>query len=429
MTSCNGGANGWQAQGEQGRHGSPAPPMAQRLRWRRIGQQVIGLALTLGLGCQPGLSLAQHPPRASDVRVARALMPRTVRKGALLWQSQVGGDRFSGPVFYDHQLFLTTQHSHNNGAIGGSHLLALDVRGGKIKWSLEHRSPLTRPTMASGKVVIADEAGVVEAFDSRSSASRWHVTLSGPIKLAPVAVGASETALDKVLVATGNHVVGLELSSGKTLWQVQTPSPVQWLGAATAGGGRGVVVLEDGQVLGLDARDGKVGWTFTELGGGRVMAAVSDGLVVVGGRAPSVQGLDVVNGSRRWTSNLTAPLDAAPLADAGRVALSLSSHSVTVLSLDNGHSRWSMKHEEPVSPLLLAAEATLIVKSGTGMVSLLDLDSGRMLWRIESDKTVLNLPAATDNGLLYFLSAGGILNAAGGPDYNGPPDEDLKLLE
>lgn len=414
-----------------GAYGQPLSGEHQASRVMRVQARAreprFVLCLLLGLLMT---GLAGNPMLARDTKgtIARALMPKAQRSGALLWQSPVGGDRFSGLVYSDKRLFVTTQHVRGDGAFLNSHLLALDVKGGRVKWSIEKKAPLSRPLVVGEKLIVADEAGNVSAIDVRSSAERWSTPLGELTHLTPVVLGVADASQERVIVATDKSIQALQLSTGQRLWRQELTAPVQFIAATSVQGGTVIEVLADGSLTAVDARDGKPRWSAAEKVHGRALAALSGEWLVVGGREDQVYGIRLTTGATVWTARLSAPLSSAPLVDSGFVALPLTDHTVTVLKLDSGKSLWGYKQEESVNPLLLAAESTLVVKSGPSLISLMDLGTGRLLWKLQTDKPVLNLPAATDDGLIYFLTAGGMLYAAGGPDYNGPPDPDERLL-
>ncbi|MBM3779777.1 MAG: hypothetical protein FJW23_16305 [Acidimicrobiia bacterium] len=165
--------------------------------------------------------------RAGGDEVVRA---HDVADGRTLWETRYAapftenaGTRTHGPgpkstpLFHDGRLFTL--------GIGGV-VSAFDAADGRLLWQkpAPEKQPLYGTAMsavAEGDLVVfhvgGEDAGALTAFDTRTGEVRWAWTGDGPSYGSPVI--ATFGQVRQVVAVTQRFVVGVELSSGRLLWQ------------------------------------------------------------------------------------------------------------------------------------------------------------------------------------------------------------------
>lgn len=111
------------------------------------------------------------------------------------------------------------------------------------------------PTIINGRVYLASASGTVEARDAANGRTLWRVDTKSPISAGP---GAGEGL---VLVGTRDaHILALDAGNGQQRWKVRVGSEV----LAVPRIGSGVVVAHslDGKLVGLDADTGAQRWSY-----------------------------------------------------------------------------------------------------------------------------------------------------------------------
>lgn len=111
------------------------------------------------------------------------------------------------------------------------------------------------PAIVGGRVYLASASGTVEARDAANGRTLWRVNTKSPISAGP---GAGEGL---VLVGTKDaHILALDAANGQQRWKVRVGSEV----LAVPRIGSGVVVAHslDGKLVGLDADTGAQRWSY-----------------------------------------------------------------------------------------------------------------------------------------------------------------------
>ncbi|GDY11892.1 hypothetical protein LBMAG53_07700 [Planctomycetota bacterium] len=179
-------------------------------------------------------------------------------------------------------------------------LLCLDAATGKTLWTArwpdeglhfyDHKCCLTNwtPAVADGTVYVLGGTGRLRAVDAATGTVRWQIAVPGLAdslgKMKDEALKAKDlraptrsfchavaTAADLVLVPDGNGpcgIVAIDAATGEVRWRAAQMLP----GAAAMpltfidAGKTFVVGVGSGKMTAIDATDGKVAWTSTEVG-------------------------------------------------------------------------------------------------------------------------------------------------------------------
>ena len=256
--------------------------------------------------------------------------------------------------------YQTSQSIESTAAIVGSRayvgsidslLHAVDIASGERIWVYQATDAIkSSPLVSSGVIYFGDETGVFHAVDAITGERVWTYETEGAVTSSAVRVG------DRVLFGSyDNRLYCVDATGGSEAWKLETDGYVH--AAPTALGDTAVVVsgcdaylrlvdvasgseirrIEAGAyvasslavsgtsgyvgtfgnvVLGVDLAAGAIVWEYESPDRQQpyyASAAVSDGVVVIGGRDRVVHAVNARDGSVRWTHPAGARVDASPV--------------------------------------------------------------------------------------------------------------------
>jgi len=207
----------------------------------------------------------------------------TVRAPAQLWQTELSDNGYAGPAVADGKVFIIDHHGSQDV------VRALDLNNGKEIWhfayddSSEDNFGFARstPAISENCVYTLSKLGTVMCLNTKTGEKVWSRNIikdfagklpQWELAMSPLVDG------DRVILCPGGEnaaVVALNKYSGATLWQgggSDLPgyaTPV----AATFDGVRQYVVLTAARLLGIEADNGKVLWSYPWQTGSDVNAA------------------------------------------------------------------------------------------------------------------------------------------------------------
>jgi outer membrane protein assembly factor BamB len=203
----------------------------------------------------------------------------------------------------------------------------------------------------------------------------------------------------RIYVTTGwGQVLALNAKDGKEIWRVSTGTPLR--GAPTIADGRIFTINVDNSLIALSTADGHRLWSFdgipesAELAGS-ASPAVEGGVVVAPFTSGEIVALRVENGRQVWTDSLAATrrFDAiSTLADIrGRPVISKGrvfavSHSGRMASIDlrTGDRAWEQEIGGTSSPWV-AGDFVYVMSTSAELICLTRAD-GRIRWITQLDR-------------------------------------------
>src|SRR5581483_2450244 len=251
-------------------------------------------------------------------------------------------------------------------------LYALNLADGKEKWKYK-AGAFKAPISVNGATVYAgDEEGVFHAVDAKTGQKRWSFETNSEI------TAGANFAGDRVLIGSHDSTLYcLSARDGKLLWKFKTEGPVN--GSAAVAGNLTFVAGCDSNLHVLDVTTGKEQASI-DLGGqaaatGAVIgdklyvgtmtnlfqavdlkqksliwtyepkraqpffasAAVTDKLVIAGGRDKLIHALDRDKGKPLWTFASKGRFDSSPIVAGKRVYAGSTDGQLYVLDLKTGH--------------------------------------------------------------------------------------------
>jgi outer membrane protein assembly factor BamB len=370
------------------RFGSPLA-MAKHITRREALGRVAAIAAFAGFakrrawGDDATAANSVFPPKGSwpnfrnglDLRgVAETTLPENL---SLLWEREVADGCVSTPAIVVGRAYV--------GTLSGD-LLCLDLADGKEHW--KYRTLVTTDpktfvpgfnspvTVTQDYVLCGDDEGTLHCVDRTTGAKKWTFNSEGLI------VGAASVVGERVVFGShSQYLYGLDLGTGELLWKFDAQGPINgtqaFSGKHTFVTGCSepvlyVVDVETGQqaarapledlliaspaikddilyfgtseglVLALDWQKQQTVWKFEMAQKREVHSApaVTEDLVIIGGRDKTVYALDRKTGEKRWTFATRAAVDNSPVVVGDRVFFGSEDKTLYAVGLKDGVERW-----------------------------------------------------------------------------------------
>ena len=252
------------------------------------------------------------------------------------------------------------------------------------------------PTVTEDSIYLGDEDGIFHAIDRTTGKRRWKFTTGGEIYSS-----AAVTDGRIVFGSYDNNLYCLDLE-GKQVWKFATQGYVHCAPAVVegvtfiagcdehlrtidikTGEQRGELLLESpliaspavigntlyvgtykSEVVAVDWQLGKILWRYQSGDGEyRSSAAVTDKLVIVGGRDKLLHAIDRITGKAAWTFPTRGKIDSSPVVVGDRVFVGSSDGNLYELGLSDGKQRWKFNAGKPISAAPSVGEGVLVVGS------------------------------------------------------------------
>jgi outer membrane protein assembly factor BamB len=277
---------------------------------------------------------------------------------------------------------------------------AIDADG-KASWTFETGKPIkARPAVIGDSIYVASDAGFLYQLDKRNGKERWRAKVdSGSPDRIPTdqpktrwdRYGSSVVAdAKRVFVASrDNNLYALDVASGKELWRVQASD----LMTATPALYKDTVLFADfkGLVQAVGAADGKVRWTFDAKLPVAGDLAIDGDRVFVGSRTYDLFALDARTGRELWKRYYWFSWIESPPVVRNQVVYTGSSDGTGVFAINvaDGSLRW--KAAVPGWAWARTAVDDAVVVAGTvgrgvypgvraGSLVGIERASGKILW-------------------------------------------------
>jgi outer membrane protein assembly factor BamB len=272
------------------------------------------------------------------------------------------------------------------------------VRG---DWSLMEFPPV----LEGGRLFLGTNHGLVLAVDARTGRIAWHRQFAGCVAASP-AVGKGVVYLGFMdpppcRGTAPSFLAALDARTGSTIWRfragvIETPPLLV--------DGRVYFGSWDHRVYAVDARTGRLDWSFTT--GDRVKGGVAFArhTIFAGSYDGRLYALDARSGRLRWSAGAGA-LYATPSVANGRVFVGSTNGRVYAFASTDGRLLWSTATGSYVySPAALAA-GTAYIGSYDHRLYAISQATGRIRWTFDAGAPISGAPTVLA-GLVYFSTCG-----------------------
>ena len=229
--------------------------------------------------------------------------------GQRRWVFKTNGEIKSSPVLVDDRVLVGSYDEH---------LYCLSARDGSLLWKF----PINGPVHCTAGIAegIAYISGCDETFRA--------VRISDGKEIFNISSGAYTGASPALTPGAayfgtfGNEVLGVNLRTRRIAWHYQNPKrQFPFYSSAAVVEGKVIVGGRDKWVHCLNAKTGKVLWTFLTKARVESSPAVASGRVYVGSNDGRFYVLDLNKGTKLWEFLAGAPLSASPAIAAGCVVI------------------------------------------------------------------------------------------------------------
>lgn len=202
---------------------------------------------------------------------------------------------------------------------------------------------------ADGGLYLAAGFAEVVAFDAGTGAERWRTALPTPSRAAPT-VDAGRV----FVITIDNRLLALNAKTGKVNWSFQAPpATAALLGGAAPAASQGAVIAAttSGEIVAFRAANGRITWddaltAVRRLGVAQAIPAVralpviSDGQVIAVGAAGLAAAIDFATGARIWDRAIGGA--ETPAVVGGFIYLITDQPNLTALRRNDGAIAWTI---------------------------------------------------------------------------------------
>jgi outer membrane protein assembly factor BamB len=301
------------------------------------------------------------------------------------WKSNLASTVMSRPVFRNNIIIATTK----NGSLVG-----LNVNGGRL-WqaglgSAARSSPAADNTAAY--VVTVD--GTLYSVDLRSGAIKWKKSVEGPLLFGSEPVVGD----NRIFVATSYGMVQAFSSNGTEVWRHNLEEGI--FSSIIIDDGVLYVGTDRSKVYALNARDGRVRWTFRT--DGRIFMSspkVYRGILFVGCYSGTFFAVDTGSGWLRWKFKAKGAILSTPAFHEDVVYFGSEEGTVYALGIDDGRKLWDFNTKRHIIAGADVFRDSLLIPSGSTLFSI-DAVSGNLNW-METMASGINTPVTVVGNSAY----------------------------
>ena len=210
------------------------------------------------------------------------------------WQSELAGHGQSSPVIVGDRIYLTAVE----GPMKNNNLVSChNLSTGELLWKKSFPSSLLVAnnvyTSRAAPSPSADASGVFAFFESGNLVAlapdgevRWERDLIKDYGkfVGRFGLGGSIAQLDdQIFIVADNdgpsYIAGFDKKTGKTTWKTDRASRISWSSPMMVkiGGQDQIVISSSGSVDGYDPADGKLLWSYDDVGGNTVPSTIDAG--------------------------------------------------------------------------------------------------------------------------------------------------------
>ncbi len=263
---------------------------------------------------------------------------------------------FASPAVRDGRVFV--------GDLDGV-FYAIDARSGKILWKYQTQAEINSSANFYKDVVLfGSQDGAMYALDMKSGDLRWKYEINDQVWCLPTIAG------NRVFLAGCDarlHVIDIE--TGKSSGGVDLGNPTNCTPAAR--GDYVYVGTQGATFFAINWRKQEVAWTY--MNEKRQMpyqssAAVTDDLVIVGGRDKIVKALKRSDGKEVWTFTAKARVDSSPVVVEDRVYFGTDAGRLIAVELTTGKKVWQYEAGGAFAASPAVAEGRLVIGNTDGIL-------------------------------------------------------------
>jgi eukaryotic-like serine/threonine-protein kinase len=281
----------------------------------------------------------------------------------------------------------------------------------KVRWEYSIRQPfLGSPLIDGARVFVGGMDSMLYALDLYSGKKLWHFKTNGPLR------SSVRVENDRLYFSGGDaSVYCLDKTTGKKIWSYPTVGgilgerrydPADYFDSSPAiTEGRLYVGAGDGRLYCLDAKDGKLNWTFLAGDIIHTSPVVSRGQILFGASDGVLYCLRASDGSLQWKFKSVGhryfpkgEMQGSPVVSGSLVFIGSRDYNLYAIDIASGYAHWNKQFPLGWATALTATDTTLYAGTSDDRLLLaIDPVSGREKWRREIGFNVFGPPAVSEN--------------------------------
>lgn len=315
--------------------------------------------------------------------VTTAAVPDTLK---LLWTYEAGESIESSAAIVDGVVYF--------GSMSG-HLISVDLATGKERWKYKAAQEIeeSSPAVSNGTVYVGDLSGMFHAVDAATGKGKWTFKTGSEIKSSPVVF--TDAGVEKVLIGSYDQTLYcLNAKTGAVLWTFKINGPVH----GTPGMANGVAYISgcDEIFHGIRVSDGKEVLRLRLDGQSGSSPAISGSMAYFGTYNNDVYGANLATKRLVWRYEHPQrhfPFYSSAAVTENLVVLGGRDKMIHALNPKTGKAVWTFMTKARVESSAAVSGKRMYVGSNDGLFYVLDLTTGQKLWEFTAGAPLSASPA------------------------------------
>lgn len=328
----------------------------------------------------------------------------------LLWAFQTGDMIESTAAVVDGTVYL----SASNGI-----LYAIEVQSGKSTWKYEAKDSIkSSPTVKDGVIYFGDSSGIFHAVDIATRKKKWQYTAEGEI------ISSANIAGDRVLFGSyDGYLYCLNIKNGELAWKYETEGYVH--GTPAIYENFVIVTGCDSFLRMINIADGTqiqqvnlgayVGASPAILGTKPNAETQSKSRAYCGTYGNEILGVDLTSGEIVWRyqhPTRQLPFFASAAVTENIILIGGRDKMMHALTPEKGEPLWTYTAKTGIESSAVVVGKRLFFGTTRGVFIALDIDTGDSVWEFETASSIVSSPSVAD-GKIYIGTEDGILYCFG----------------
>ncbi len=311
----------------------------------------------------------------------------------LEWTFEAGGAITSSAVVSDGLVYFGSDDQH---------IRCVTLEEGKEVWAHETEDFIEAPPMVHDGVVYCGSSDFyLYALDAKTGELEWRYETDDRVLSGATAIRGPDGGTRIVFGSYDTHLYCLDAATGELVWRYKTANyvngtPAIWNGMAVFGGCDAVlhvVNLETGEA----ARQVELGVDSHVAGS----VALDGGRAYFGHYGNAFIAVDLETGEQVWVyPNPRYAFFSAPAITDSVVVFGGRDKHVHCVERGGGEKIWTFATKRKVDSSPVICGDKVVTASGDGIVYVLSLSDGKLVWSYEIGRAVVSSPAIVDGRIL-----------------------------
>ncbi len=237
---------------------------------------------------------------------------------------------------------------------------AVDRATGQNRWKFQTGGEIySSAAVLDSRILFGSYDNSLYCLNEKDGSRAWKYETQGYVHCAPAIVEGIA-----FIAGCDEHLRGIDVKTGEQ--KVDLPLETYLIASPAIVGDVLYVGTYGSEVVAVDWKKKDITWRYAS-GSGEFpfhsSAAVTDKLVVLGGRDKLVHAIDRSSGQKVWTFATRAKVDSSPVIVGDRLFIGSNDGNLYELGLTDGKERWKYNAGKPISAAPAVGEGVLVIGS------------------------------------------------------------------